>query len=353
MTVVDLRSDTVTKPTRTMREAMAAAEVGDDVFGDDPTVIRLESTAATLMKKAAALFMPSGTMGNLVGVLTHCNRGDEAILGDASHTFLFEAGGIAALGGVHPRTVATQDDGTLRLADIEAAIRNAADVHQPPTRLICVENTHNMKGGVPLSVDYMDALAAFVTARGLALHVDGARIFDAAAALGAAPAALVRGASSVTFCLSKGLAAPVGSVLAGDKAFIARARRIRKQLGGGMRQVGVLAAAGMVALETMTARLAEDHTRAKTLAAGLRDIDGIVVDPAVPATNMVFFRTTLDSGIDALGLRNALEERGVRTVLLSDGRIRMVVHYDIDDAAIAYTLEQVGHLFTIKERRHL
>ena len=350
---VDLRSDTVTQPTRAMREAMAAAEVGDDVFGDDPTVIRLEGMARDIMEKEASLFVPSGTMGNLIAVLTHCRRGDEAILGDQSHTFLFEAGGIAALGGVHPRTVPTESDGTLSLSHLSAAIRNADDLHQPPTRLICVENTHNMMGGLPLSGAYMADLASFAKERGLLLHVDGARIFDAAAALDTPPSTLVRGAHSVTFCLSKGLAAPVGSVLCGAGNFIAQARRIRKQLGGGMRQVGVLAAAGITALETMRARVSEDHIRAKRLAAGLSDIEGIVVDPEIPATNMVFLRPTPNSGIRVDALHRALEAQGIRTVQVSGNRIRLVVHYEIDDEAVEFAIEQFRRLFTAEKRRYL
>lgn len=353
MTVIDLRSDTVTKPTKEMRQAMATAAVGDDVFGDDPTVIRLETLAQSLMDKEAALFVPSGTMGNLAAVLSHCNRGDEAILGDQSHTFLFEAGGIAALGGVHPRTVPTQPDGTLSLEDVTNAIRNSRDVHQPPTRLICVENTHNMRGGLPLSVDYMDRLSAFAKQREIPLHVDGARIFDAAAALQVPASTLVRGADSVTFCLSKGLAAPVGSVLCGNRKFIAAARRIRKQLGGGMRQVGIIAAAGIVAMETMVERLPEDHRRAKNLAVGLGEIKEIIVEPKVPATNMVFIRPADGHRLNAKDLFEALEKEGIRTVQASGGRIRMTVHYEIDDAAIDTTVKRFRQLFTADTRRHL
>lgn len=353
MTLIDLRSDTVTRPTKEMREAMATAEVGDDVFGDDPTVIRLETLAKEITDKEAALFVPSGTMGNLVAVLSHCNRGDEAILGDQSHTFLFEGGGIAALGGVHPRIVPTEQDGTLSLNALADAIRNSEDVHQPPTRLICVENTHNMKGGLPLPATYMDALSTFAKERGILLHVDGARIFDAAAALRVSVSELVRGADSVTFCLSKGLAAPAGSVLCGTRTFIARARRIRKQLGGGMRQVGVLAGAGIVALKTMVQRIPEDHRRAKMLAAGLSEINAIVVEPRVPATNMVFIRPTERCPMNVNDLCDALAHKGIRTVQAAGGRIRMTVHYEIDDAAIETTVKRFRQLFTADERRHL
>ncbi len=285
---VDLRSDTVTRPTAAMRRAMAEAEVGDDVFGEDPTVNRLEEQAAVRLGKEAAVFVPSGTMGNLAAVLSHCRRGDEMILGELSHTYLLEAGGAAALGGVHPRPLANLPDGSLDLEQVASAVR-LDDDHFPVSRLICIENTHNRCGGVALGVDYLDLLGALAGRHGLLLHMDGARIFNAAAATGSSAADLARAADSVTFCLSKGLCAPVGSVLCGREAFIRQARRARKQLGGGMRQAGVLAAAGLVALETMTDRLTEDHARARVLAEGLREIEGLHLETDPPATNMVFF----------------------------------------------------------------
>ena len=265
MKVIDLRSDTVTKPTPEMREAMYRAEVGDDVYGEDPTVNRLEAMAAQRMGKEAALFVASGTMGNLVALLTHCGRGDEVILGDRSHSFLFEQGGMAALGGITPWPVPNQPDGTMRLEDIERAIRGD-NVHFPRTRLICLENTHNMCNGAPLTAEYTAQVAELAHARGLRVHVDGARIFNAAAALNVGVQELVQEVDSVTFCLSKGLCAPVGSVLCGSADFVAEARRARKVVGGGMRQAGILAAAGIVALEQIADRMGEDHTRARRLA---------------------------------------------------------------------------------------
>jgi len=241
---IDLRSDTVTWPTPEMRQAMAEALVGDDVYGEDPTVNALQEAAARRLGKEAGLFVASGTMGNLVAVLAHCGRGDEVILGDKAHTFIYEAGGMAALGGVHPHTVPVQADGTLPLEAIEAAIR-PNNVHMPVTRLIALENTQGTVGGIPISKAYTDEVGRLARAHGLALHIDGARIFNAATALNENVADLVAAADSVTFCLSKGLCAPVGSVLVGSRAFIARAHRVRKQLGGGMRQVGILAAAGL------------------------------------------------------------------------------------------------------------
>ncbi|MEZ4683833.1 MAG: low-specificity L-threonine aldolase [Caldilineaceae bacterium] len=245
--ILDLRSDTVTKPTAAMRQAMAEAEVGDDVYGEDPTINRLEAMTAEMLGKEAALYVASGTMGNLTAVLAHCNRGDEIILGDRCHIFRSEQGGAAALGGVHPMAIRNQADGTLDLAEVEANIRGDNE-HYPVTKLICVENTHNFCGGRVLSLDYMDAIGDLAHQHGLKLHVDGARLWNAAVALGVAPARLLKHADTASVCLSKGLAAPVGSLVAGDKAFIARARRMRKVAGGGMRQAGILAAAGIVAI---------------------------------------------------------------------------------------------------------
>lgn len=330
---VDLRSDTVTRPTPAMREAMAKAEVGDDVFGDDPTVNRLQAMAAERMGKEAALFVPSGTMGNLAAVLAHCGRGDEVILGDQAHTFVYEAGGVAALGGVHPRTVVTRPDGTLPLDAIEGAIRSE-DVHFPVSRLICLENTHNRCGGVALSREYTASVGELAGRHDLKLHLDGARIFNAAAANGVSAGALADPADSVTFCLSKALCAPVGSVLCGDGAFIYRARRIRKQLGGGMRQAGILAAAGIVALETMVDRLGEDHARARRLASGLRGIPGVTVEVDPPPTNMVYIELGPETGVDGDRLENALLQEDILIHAVGPRRIRFVLHYWIDDEGV-------------------
>jgi threonine aldolase len=330
---IDLRSDTVTHPTPEMRQAMAEAEVGDDVFGDDPTVLRLEAMAAERMGKAAAVFVASGTMGNLATVRSHCQRGDEIILGDMSHTYLYEAGGVSALGGVHPRSVPNQADGTLRLEDIQSAIR-ADDEHYPISRMILLENTHNATGGTVLSSEYMKSVSAISKENGLKLHLDGARIFNAAAALGISASALAEPADSVTFCLSKGLCAPVGSLLCGTEDFIRQARRARKQLGGGMRQAGILAAAGIVALEGMVDRLAEDHDRARRLAAGLRELPAITVEQDPPATNMFWINLAPEAGVTAQDLIEKLESDGIKLTARYGYRMRLVVHYWIDDAAI-------------------
>jgi threonine aldolase len=335
---VDLRSDTVTQPTPAMREAMAKAEVGDDVFGEDPTVNRLEAMAAERMGKDAALFVPSGTMGNLAAVLAHCGRGDEVILGDLTHTYLYEAGGVAALGGVHPRPIPNQPDGTLALEAIEAAIRED-DVHYPISRLVCLENTHNRCGGVPLTVEYTRKVGELAHRHDLRLHLDGARIFNAAAAQGVEARLLAAPVDSVTFCFSKALCAPVGSALCGDEAFVRRARRIRKQLGGGMRQAGILAAAGIVALETMVDRLAEDHARARRLAEELSSIPGIVLDPGTPHTNMVYLNLAEEVPLDAAQITDRLWPMGVRVEPSGCRRFRLVLHYWVDDAGVERAVE--------------
>lgn len=345
MTWIDLRSDTVTQPTPEMRQAMAAAEVGDDVYGDDPTVNRLQAMAADRMGKEAGLFVPSGTMGNLAAILSHCGRGDEMILGDKAHSFVFEAGGAAALGGVQPRIVPNLPDGRLALDAIESAIRPHGDDHFPPTRLVCLENTHNLCGGAVLFPDYMQEAGALAHQHGLRLHLDGARIFNAAAACGVPAAILAAEADSVTFCLSKGLCAPVGSVLCGDVSFITRAHRMRKQLGGGMRQAGVLAAAGIVALEKMADRLGEDHIRARRLAESLSAIDGIKVDNPEPASNMVYLTFDAESGLDAGAVVAGLADHQVRTAPRGPEGMRLVTHFWIDDDAVARTVSAFAEVF--------
>ncbi len=330
---IDLRSDTVTQPTEAMRQAMVSAPVGDDVFGEDPTVNMLQEMAAERMGKEAGLFVPSGTMGNLAGVLAHCGRGDEVILGNKAHTFLYEAGGISALGGVHSCQLPNQEDGTILLDDIRAAIR-AKDAHQPTSRLVCLENTHNRCGGVALTAEYTRQVGDLAHEKGLFLHLDGARIFNAAVAQGVSAKELAEPADSVTFCLSKGLSAPVGSVLCGTGEYIRRAHRIRKQLGGGMRQAGILAAAGIVALDTMVERLAEDHRRAKYLAQGLSFLPWLVMDPGTPQTNMIFMSLGGAITADAKRVAEELSKRGVRVGVVGERRFRLVVHCWIEDEAV-------------------
>jgi len=344
MEYIDLRSDTVTKPTPEMREAMAEAEVGDDVYGDDPTVNRLEALAADMVGKEASIFTPSGTMGNLLALLIHCQRGDEAIVGERSHIYMNEAGGMSALGGIHPRPLRNQKDGALALEEIHSAIR-PEDVHQPITRLICIENTQNNCGGVALSVEYTRQVGEIAQANNLKFHIDGARIFNAAAVLGAEVKDLVSPADSVMFCLSKGLASPVGSMLAGTKAFIARARHLRKMLGGGMRQAGVLAAAGIVSLEKMSKRVGDDHARAKKLADGLRKIPGILLEEGAPFTNMVYFDIADNVPFDEKQLCEKMSNHEVLIDWAGARRIRLVTHYAIDDAGVEKTVQAFTEVF--------
>lgn len=326
MNWIDLRSDTVTLPTDKMRMAMANAQVGDDVYGEDPTVNRLQAIAAERLGKEAALFVPSGTMGNLAAVLAHCGRGDEVIMGDCAHTFLYEAGGISALGGVHPFTIPNQPDGTLLLSDIQSAVRDD-DAHFPRSRLLLLENTHNRCGGVSLSREYMMQAAQIARMAGLSIHLDGARIFNGAVDQGIPVIQLVEMVDSVTFCLSKGLCAPVGSVLCGPVDFINKAHRIRKQLGGAMRQAGVLAAAGIVALDEMVDRLHEDHECAAELGERLRAVPGISLDKGSPNCNMVYIEIDPALGVSAKECESRLHEFGVLVGITDERHFRLVCHY--------------------------
>jgi len=343
MRVIDLRSDTVTHPTPAMREAMCQAEVGDDVYGEDPTVNQLERRAAERLGKEAALFVASGTMGNLVALLAHCWRGDEVIIGDRTHMCLFEQGGMSALGGIMPHVLPNQPDGTLRLDDIEQVIRGNLSLFQPRPRLVCLENTHNSCNATPLPALYAAQVARLAHDHGLFFHLDGARIFHASVALGVDVRALAQEADSVMFCLSKGLCAPVGSMLCGSTDFIAEARRMRQVVGGGLRQAGVLAAAGIVALEQMTDRLGEDHARAKRLARGLAGIRGVEVEPA--PTNMVFFRLTEEASKTSEEVERALADEGILVLGAGlYGRFRAVTHYWISDQDIEKTISVMTQL---------
>lgn len=334
--VVDLRSDTVTLPTPRMMEAIGRCELGDDVFEEDPTIKRLQSLAAEVLGKEDALFVASGTMGNLVAVLTHCGRGDEMIVGDQAHIFFYEVGGSAALGGVHVRTV-PNGRGIPSAADVEAAIRGQ-DVHFPSSRLLCLENTHNRCGGVAITPDETSAVAAVAHNHGLKVHLDGARLFNAAVALRVQPRDLVGDCDSVNICLSKGLSAPVGSVLVGSRDFISRARRNRKMVGGGMRQAGILAAAGIVALQEMVERLAEDHANATALAHGLATMKGIRIDLSSVQTNIVVVEIDRPD-ISASQFIAQMAEEGVRVVGFGGNKVRMVTHHGIERSHIDRTLD--------------
>ncbi|GAB4497228.1 MAG: low-specificity L-threonine aldolase [Anaerolineales bacterium] len=337
---VDLRSDTVTKPTPEMREAMAEAEVGDDVYGDDPTVNQLQMKAAEMLGKAAALFVPSGTMGNLLALLVHCSRGEEVICGDKSHIYVNEAGGMAALGGIFPHPIPNQTDGTLRLEDIRASIQ-PDDSHRTITRLVCIENTQNICGGVPLTVEYTKQVGQLAKENGLKFHIDGARIFNAAAALNVDVKELVAPADSVMFCLSKGLVAPIGSMLVGSKEFIVKAHRLRKMLGGGMRQVGVMAAAGLVSLEKMTGRLKQDHARAKNLYEGLKQVSGLRLE-AEPSSNMVYFTLADHIKLTENQIIVEMKKHGVMVDWCAPRQFRLVTHYWVDDAGVEKTVKAFG-----------
>lgn len=337
MTVVDLRSDTVTLPSPAMREAMYRAELGDDVFEDDPTVNRLQEVAAQRLGKEASLFVASGTMGNLVSVLTHCAHGDGVILGDQSHILLNEAAGSAALGGAYLRAVPNLPDGKIDLDQIERVIPTE-DIHHPRMKLVCLENTHNYCGGSTLDADYIAQVAELAHRHRLLLHLDGARIFNAAIALGVRASDLAAPADSVMFCLSKGLSCPVGSLLCGSAEFIRRARRMRKMVGGGMRQAGVLAAAGIVALEQMIDRLQEDHDNARILAEGIAQIPGLTLDPHSVHTNIVFF-DLVSQRISVEQFVQELHELGVWLLALGPGRLRAVTHYGIERAHVDEALQ--------------
>jgi threonine aldolase len=346
MDLIDLRSDTVTRPTPEMRRAMAEAEVGDDVFGDDPTVIALETRAAELLGKEAGLFVTSGTQGNLVSLIAHLARGQEAIAGHESHIVMDEAAGHAVVVGASVRQLQARSDGTLDPDEIEAAFRDSQDPHEPISGLVALENTHAHSMGQPLSASYTAEVAAIAHRHGVPLHVDGARFFNAVVALGTTPIELAAPADSVTFCLSKGLACPIGSVIVGSRDFIWRARRARKLLGGGLRQVGVLAAPGLLALRDgpagMIDRLAEDHSNARRLAVGLAALHGIVsaganaqpkpgpLDPERVRTNFVVFRVKRSRTAFLAGLR----ARNVLMVEYPHGQVRAVTHHDVASADI-------------------
>ncbi len=340
--MIDLRSDTVTRPTAAMRAAMANAEVGDDQYGEDPTVNQLEARAAQIVGKEAAVYVASGTMGNLVSVLSHCGRGDEAILGDECHIFWYESGGAAALGGIPFNLRPTSRFGRLDLDDLADVIRPVRPGY-PRSGVVCIENTHNRCGGAVLPLDYLRDLNEVCRAKGVPIHMDGARIFNAAASLDVPAAAIAAEVDSVQFCLSKGLAAPVGSIVAGSAEFIGEVRRHRKMVGGAMRQSGVIAAAGLVALNEMVDRLPEDHRRARQLAAALAATPGVVIDLETVQSNIVIFRPPV--GMSHEMLIAGFAEHGIKISNYGLRGLRMVTHYEIDDAAIERTVAAMPAIF--------
>jgi threonine aldolase len=339
MKMIDMRSDTKTLPTEEMRRAMYEAEVGDDVDGEDPSVNHLERLGADMLGKQAALFTTSGIMSNLLSVLTHTQRGEEIILGNESHIFWYEVGGASALGGVVMRTVPNQTDGTIPPAEVRKAIREA-DLDFPKTSLLCLENTHNRCGGAVLTEEYTDQICALAHSNGLKVHIDGARIFSAAVHLGIPVSRLVKDADSVCFCLSKNLSAPVGSLLCGSQEFINRTRKWRRMLGGGMRQAGVIAAAGIVALQTMTERLAVDHQNARLLSEGLAEIPGLTIHPERVQTNIVLFEPP--EKVEAGLFLQLMKEQGVLLSSMGGRTIRAVTHRMISQDDIKSSIEAIG-----------
>ena len=345
---IDLRSDTVTLPSPAMREAIARAELGDDVYGEDPTVTRLEALAAELVGKEAAVLVVSGTMGNLAALLAHGQRGQRVICGDECHIYYYEAGGASALGGLIYQTLPNAADGTLPLDLVRAALVSSSDVHRAPPGIFCLENTHNRCGGTVLPLAYLEAAHALAREAGVPLHLDGARIFNAAIALGVEARAITRHVDTVQFCLSKGLAAPIGSLVAGSRDFIARVRRARKQLGGGMRQAGVIAAAGIVALTEMVERLADDHANARLLAAGLAAIPGLRIAPGRVQTNLVRFELVAEhvAPVDVLA---GLRTRGVLMSGMGGRFLRAVTHYGIHAADVNQAVAAVREVVVAAE----
>jgi threonine aldolase len=333
----DFRSDTVTRPSPAMRAAIAAAEVGDDVFGDDPTITRLEQKTAEMLGKEAGLFVPSGTQSNLLGLMAHCERGDEYIVGQRAHCYRWEAGGAAVLGSIQPQPLTNQPDGTILLADIKDAVK-PDDSHFARTRLLALENTI---GGKVLPLDYVDAATALAREHGLACHLDGARVFNAATTLGVPVARVAAPFDTVSVCLSKGLGAPVGSVLTGSVSLIAKARRLRKMLGGGMRQAGILAAAGLYALEHNVARLTEDHANAKLLAEGLAALPGVSL--AMPDTNILFVTIPAEIAAD---FAEHLAQHGIGvTSAYGATQQRWVTHLDVNREAVETALAVAKEFF--------
>ncbi len=335
---IDLRSDTVTRPSPGMRKAIAEAEVGDDVLGDDPTVIRLEEKVAALLGMEAALFVPSGTMANLVAIRAQTHHGDEVIVEETSHVVQYEVGAHAAVSGVQFRML-PGSRGMLSPAQVEAAIR-PRNIHCPVTRLVAMENTHNRASGAVYPVERVARIAEVARRHGVGVHMDGARLMNACVALGVKPTAYTRHLDSCTLCLSKGLGAPVGSMIAGTAAFLERARRFRKMFGGGMRQVGILAAAGIYALDHNVERLAEDHANAQRLAAALAEMPGISINPTEIETNIVIFEVT-EPGLTAAELVGAMKQRGVLFLAIGDRRCRMVTHLDVSRANIDAAIERL------------
>ena len=323
--MIDLRSDTVTLPTNEMKQFIMDSPLGDDVYGEDPSVNLLQKKIAKIFNKESALFVPSGTMANLISVLTHCNRGDEVILGNKSHIFFYEAGGISAFGGVHSHQINNNDDGTIKINDIVSAIRKKGDDHFPKTKLICLENTHNACYGSPINTDFFNEVKNIAKKHNIAIHLDGARIFNAAIALNKSVDELTKDCDSVSCCLSKGLSAPVGSVILGNKKFISKAKSLRKALGGGMRQAGLIASAGIFSLDHMINRIKDDHSNAKILAGKLNLIKNIEINLNQVHTNIIFIYNR-DKTLSNQDMLLSLEKNNIKIDYKGNSKFRLVTH---------------------------
>tara|TARA_Y100001935_G_scaffold168886_2_gene139301 strand:- start:288 stop:1334 length:1047 start_codon:yes stop_codon:yes gene_type:complete len=341
--IIDLRSDTVTLPTTDMLKAIKSVTLGDDVFSEDPTVNSLQEKAAIIMGKEDALLVPSGTMGNLVSILVHCNRGDEVILGDQAHTFLYEAGGISAFGGIHSRQLKNNDDGTIDLDQIEASIREE-NVHFPPTTLISLENTHNRCFGAALKPDYMLKVQEIAKKNNCKVHLDGARIFNASVSLDLDVKDLTKNVDSLTFCLSKGLSSPVGSIICGSSEFIKKARHIRKALGGGMRQAGIIAKFGEFSLDHMISQIKKDHKNALMLGQGLFKIKGIDIDIEKIHSNIVYFKLNENKSSYSRQMIKSMNDKGILFFEVSPNRYRLVTHYGIEPSHIKIVLDTISEI---------
>ncbi|MDC2984539.1 low-specificity L-threonine aldolase [Candidatus Marinimicrobia bacterium] len=341
--IIDLRSDTVTLPSEEMLDALKSVKLGDDVFSEDPTVNKLQEKAANIMGKEGALLVPSGTMGNLVSILVHCNRGDEVILGDQAHTFLYEAGGISAFGGIHSRQLKNNDDGTIDLKEIQASIREE-NVHFPPTTLISLENTHNRCFGAVLNPDYMSKVSEIAKKNNCKVHLDGARIFNASVALDLDVKELTKDVDSLTFCLSKGLSSPIGSIICGTSDFIKQARHLRKALGGGMRQAGIIAKFGEFSLDYMTSQIKKDHKNALLLGEGLSNISGIDIDIEKIHSNIVYFKLDDNTSSYSSRIVQLMNDKGILFFEVSPNRYRLVTHYGIESHHIDKVINTIGEI---------
>ena len=347
---IDLRSDTVTIPSASMKKAVLDARLGDDVMHEDATTNDLESKAATILGKEAALFVPSGTMGNLVSILTHCNRGDEIIVGDKSHTFFYEAGGVSAYGGIHSRQLKNNEDGTIDLQLIKESIRSEDD-HFPQTTLISLENTHNRCWGSPLPLGYLNDVYTLAKEQGIHVHIDGARIFNASIAINANVSEIASYADSIMFCLSKGLSSPIGSIICGTEDFIYRARKIRKGLGGGMRQSGIIACLGIYSLDNMVDHLKEDHRNAQFLAEELSKSDLVEIDSSKAQTNLVYFKVS-NPKINSDTFVEECQNKGLLFYYSGGGQYRLVTHLGIDKEDVQSAVDIIVNVLNLLEEKN-